>query len=171
YNRLISFGFDGIYVDIEPVRKGQEGDYLDFLENLSGICPKDKILGVYAGVVNSEPNNVRKNEWNWSMDLYRKVSSRVDLICVPGYDTGLRNKEDYNSFITKQIELLSLTKSDACLMLAIPTHKRKPEIIENALASYNSVIKKYPENHFIGTYIFAEWTTDKHEWNIFKSMK
>jgi hypothetical protein len=171
YDYLISMGFDGIYVDIEPIRKGQEEEYLDFLNDLSSACPEDKILGVYAGVVDSESGNVRNNEWVWSTNLYRKVSSRVDLICVPGYDTGLRNLKDYNSYITKQLELLSSTQSDALLMLAIPTHRRKPETIENALALYNSVIKKYPQNLFIGTCIFAEWTTNTHEWDVFKSMK
>ncbi|MHC4131095.1 MAG: polysaccharide deacetylase family protein [Planctomycetota bacterium] len=171
YDHLISLGFDGVYVDIEPIRKGQEEDYLDFLKDLSTICPEDKILGVYAGVVDSESDNVRNNEWSWSKNLYRKVSSKVDLICVPGYDTDLRNSKDYNSFIRKQIEILSSTQSNACLMLAIPTHKREPETIENALVSYNSVINKYPQNLFIGTYIFAEWTTNRHEWDVFKSMK
>jgi hypothetical protein len=171
HNHLISMGFDGVYIDIEPIRKGQEENYLNFLKGLSTVCPKDKILVAYAGTVDSESDNESNNEWSWSLNFYRKVSNSVDLICVPGYDSGLRNRGEYETFIKKQIELLSSRKLNSRLMLAVPTHKRKPETIESALTSYNLGIKKHPQNQFIGAYIFAEWTTDRHEWNVFKSMK
>lgn len=170
YEHLISLGFDGVYVDIEPVTREQ--DYLDLLEDLSVICPNDKILGAYAGTVyGSESGKKRISEWQWPLSFFKRVSDRADLMCVPFYDTGSRSREDYESFIRKQVELLAPRECNALLMPAIPTHRQEPETIKNALESYNLVINEYARNPLGDLCIFAEWTTDANEWDIFESWR
>jgi hypothetical protein len=170
YKSLVSLGFDGVYVDIEPIRKKKEKDYLELLERLSAICPKGTILGAYAGSVSdSEADNEKNNEWQWSLSFYKKVSDVVDLICVPGYDFNLRSRVEYQSSIRKQVRLLSSGGFNSHLMFTIPTHKREPETIENALTAYYLEIGRHPQHQFIGVCVFAEWTTIQEEWNIFRS--
>jgi hypothetical protein len=170
YRSLLSLGFDGVYVDVEPIRKNQEKDYLELLAGLSAICPKGIILGAYAGSVSdSEADGETNNEWQWSLSFYKKVSDVVDLICVPGYDFNLRSRVDYQSSIRKQVRLLSSGGFNSNLMFTIPTHKREPETIENALTAYNLEIRRHPRHQFIGVCLFAEWTTIPEDWNVFRS--
>jgi Polysaccharide deacetylase len=170
YKRLMALGFDGIYVDVEPVRSSLRADYLEFLNELSAICPEPAILGVYAGSV-FDPRSGQEeiNEWQWSVGLYRDVSSLVDLIVVPGYDFKLRSRKEYTRSIRKQISLLSSEVLNCRLMFAVPTHKPEPETIGNALAAYKLEISRRPRHQFIGVCIFAEWTTIPEEWNVFES--
>jgi len=164
-NDLVSLGFDGVHIDIEPVRLEQKQIYLNLLEALAKEFPKDKILSVYSGAVSF--GILHTNEWEWTLDFYKKVSNNVDLIFVPGYDLGLKNKKDYQKFMQKQIEELSLEKLNSHLILGIPTHKQEPETIDNVLEAYN--LAKNSENYFIGVSIFAEWTVDEYEWDVFEN--
>lgn len=170
YRELMSLGFDGIYVDIEPVRRGREQDYLEFLREVSIVCFKGTVLGVYAGSLSdSEAGDERDNEWQWPLSFYQRVAEVADLICVPGYDFNLRSKVAYQASIRKQVESLCAINLPCQLMLTVPTHKREPETLRNALTAYNSEIKKHSKHQFIGVCVFAEWTTIPEEWNAFKS--
>jgi len=170
YKRLVSLGFDGVYVDIEPVRRDQEKDYLELLKNLSAICPEGTILGVYAGSVSDYgDDNEGDNEWEWPLSFYRKVSDVADLICVPGYDFNLPSKADYEAYIRNQVRLLSDGGFNSHFMFTVPTHKRQPETIENALSAYNLEIGRHPRHQFIGVCVFAEWRTTPADWEVFRS--
>jgi len=172
YRGLIASGFDGIYVDVEPVRISLKSDYLEFLSELSALCPKPLILAVYAGSMpDFESNQKEISDWQWSGGLYRDVSKLVDLVVIPGYDFNLRSKSDYKESISRQIYLLSSEQFGCHFMFAAPTHKREPETIDNALAAYRLEISRRPRHQFIGVCIFAEWTTTPEEWNVFESYK
>jgi hypothetical protein len=170
YRELISLGFEGVYMDVEPVRKEQEADYLEFLREVSVVCPAGTILGVYAGSLSdSKLGDERTNEWQWPVEFYKRVAEVADVICIPGYDFNLRSREAYQASIRKQVESLCATRLPCQLMLTVPTHKRAPETLKNALAAYSSEIKKHSEHQFIGVCVFAEWTTIPEEWHVFES--
>jgi hypothetical protein len=164
YLGLIELGFDGIYVDIEPIRKGQEVSFLNLLEELDRKVPNDKILGTYSGVISEIEND---NEWEWDINFYKRVSNRVDFIFVPGYDYPFEDKELYKSKIKEQVGIISSNNFNSYFMLGIPTHKPQPETIENALSAYQEEVSRFQTNKFIGAGIFAEWTMDENEWNVF----
>lgn len=170
YKGLIGLGFDGIYVDVEPVRRSLQADYLEFLNELAAVCPESAILGVYAGSVpDPQAGDEETNEWQWSVSLYRDVSNFVDVIVVPGYDFKLRSRTEYTASIRRQIGLLSSEALNCHLMFALPTHKPEPETIDNALKAYKLEISRRPQHQFIGVCVFAEWTTIQEEWEVFKS--
>ena len=159
---LVSLGFDGVHIDIEPVRLEQRGDYLDLLKRFAVEFPENKILSVYSGAVGSDYSD---NEWEWPLGFYEEAARNVDLIFVPGYDLGLNDERRYRRAIEKQIGKLSSIEYSH-LILGVPTHKQEPETIENALEAFS--IAGQQKNQFIGVAIFAEWTIDKSEWKIFE---
>ena len=155
YLGLVLMGFDGIYVDVEPIR--DESDYLDFLDR---VREEFSFVGVYSGSV----GNHLDNEWEWDLDFFETVCERVDLIFVPGYDSGLKHKGEYIDYIEMEVRELSLLGLNCDLMLGVPTHRSDVENLENALRGYSSV----EGNRFIGVAIFAEWTTSNKEWGVFE---
>ncbi len=155
YLKLVGVGFDGVYVDVEPVRDGE--DYLEFLDR---VRKEFSFVGVYSGALGSHSDN----EWEWDLEFYDAVCSRVDLIFVPGYDSDSGGEKEYKNYIKKQVEELSSANLNCDLMLGVPTHKTGAENLEDALEVYSSS----ENNKFIGVGVFAEWKTSKEEWKIFK---
>ena len=165
YADFINKGFDGIYVDIEPVKIGEEERYLSLLDEISKKFP-DKIVSVYSGAVSE--SSFRDNEWEWTLELYKKVSDKVDLIFVPGYDSDIKTKSEYQEFIKREVRDISSRNFNTLFLMGIPTHNPYPETIENALEAYNEEIALHPNSKFIGVGIFSEWTIDDEEWKVFE---
>ena len=161
HKSLISLGFDGAYLDIEPVQFSQRADYLAFLEELRSSLPKNSIIAAYSGSLADSDN-----EWEWNADFYQKVSERVDLIFVPGFDFDLKTEDEYKEYISGQIKAIQSANFDSFFIFGIPTHKEYPETIESAMAAYKKV--KEDNDKFLGAAIFAEWTADEKEWQIFR---
>lgn len=164
YADLVGMGFDGLLVDIEAVPFNKRDVYIELLEKLDILLPKDAIVSVYSGSLEDS-----QNEWEWGYAFYREVSERVDMISIPSYDLGLSSKEEYQDYVKEQIRRIASNNWSSYFLFAVPTHKEFPETIENALSVYKSELKKYPGNNFLGVCIFAEWTISDDEWNIFKT--
>jgi len=172
YANLISLGFDGIYIDIEPVKSIHERVYLELLDKISTTYPQEAIIGVYSGnIIETTSGRKAQTDWEWPLDFYRKVSNKVDFISVPAYDINIRDEAKYKTFIENQVEFLCTKSVNSKLFIVAPTHKKKPETIERALMPYMSIKNKYPYNPFLGICIFAEWTTNTNEWDFFDSVK
>jgi len=171
YKTLVIMGFDGVFVDIEPIQFIQREKYLQFLYGLSKTFDEDIIIAVYAGHLGSSFDN----EWEWNQEYYKRVGNLVDLISVPAYDLDFNNAQDYKSDVKNKIRELNSLGLNAKLFLGVPTHNPDPETIENALNALSvelTLLKlQRANNSFIGVIIFAEWTTSQEEWKIFKSFK
>ncbi|VVB77864.1 Uncharacterised protein [uncultured archaeon] len=160
YYNLNLIGFDGIFVDIEPVKFEQRGDYLSLLSRLRSKLGDDKIISVYSGHISEDLNN----EWGWSLDFLKEVSHKTDIISVPVYDTDYKNRADYQDFVKYTLDKILTNTWDSYFFLAVPTHKNSPETLDNVISVYSKEIKKYPDNNLLGIDIFAEWTIDDKEW-------
>jgi len=157
YFDLDRIGFDGIFIDIEPVL--DENSYLKLLERINKEFSDDSIIAVYSGSVGLKNSD---NVWTWDLDFFKQVSEKVDLISVQGYDSGLTNKDEYQAYVKKQLVELSKSNLNTKLMLGVPTHRDYPETIENSLSVY-----KKTKSNFLGVVMFAEWTMDEKEWDVF----
>lgn len=161
YSDLSRKGFDGLLVDIEPVRMEQRESFLSLLSGLRENFSDEKIIAVYAGhIVNKQGNNI----WEWDKYFYREVAAFADIISAPGYDTDSDSKEEYKNHIRDQIKLIS-SINEVNFLFAIPTHKSQPETSQNALEAYSEEIAKHENNNIIGITVFAEWTATKSDWN------
>ena len=159
YKKLVNLGFDGVYVDIEPVSIDERYEYLRFLERLNNEF-SDEILVVYSGHFNYKRSD---SDWIWDNDFFVDVGNRVDLIFLGLYDSGSESDEDYREYIKDQLEVANLEKVN--FIFGVPTHKEY-ERIEVALEIFEEEI--FGDN-VLGISVFAEWTTDDWEWKVIKN--
>ena len=162
HKNLINLGFNGAFIDIEKIPFNKRQDYLNFIEELNKNIPQNSTLAIYSGHLNDK----NTNEWEWNLNLYQSIASEADIIIFPAYDTSIQDKKSYQNQIAEEIKELNKINSKAKFMLGIPTHKQYLETIENALEIYQQEANQ--NSNFIGISIFAEWTTDKEEWNIYR---
>jgi len=160
YTNLVSMGFDGLLVDIEPVPFDKRKIYLELLDTLKKRLPERAIVSVYSGSIDNS-----ENEWEWDYGFYKEVSERVDIISLPAYDLGFNDKEEYQDYVKEQMNRINSQTWSSAFLLAIPTHKDFPETAENALMVYSEMVKA-KNNPFIGFSIFSEWTTESGEWDM-----
>lgn len=165
YKELSDMGFDGILIDIEYITEENERAFIEIIDSLSENLPQSSIISAYAVGISENPSG-----WDWSHELFRKVSDRVDLIEFGTYDTWIKNEADYKAYVKNQLRILKFGGWNVNFMVVVPTHKEFPETISLALEAYNSEINSRESTQFIGEGIFAEWTTDEQEWMVFKKM-
>lgn len=163
YLHLSQLGFDGVFLDIEKIPPDQQAEYLALIEEFRAQLPPQALLVVYAGHLSNQPN-----EWEWDEALYRDVIERVDFVTVPGYDIGIRDKRGYQSYITAQLNAINGLGGETRFFLGVPTHKKAPETLGNALEVYAKFNNRNDSN-FVGVSIFSEWTIDSREWKIYET--
>jgi hypothetical protein len=164
---LVAMGFDGIFLDIEPVRLDQRDSFLNLIDETRSELPEDSIIAVYSGAWSY--NN--DNEWEWNYAYMKKVSKKADVISYPGYDTGINDSDEYISYIKKQVKKVNQWYSRDNFWFGIPTHKESPETPKNALLTYNTVLNSTSKTPFIGIAIFSEWTADDQDWIAIKKFR
>lgn len=162
YKHLNNIGFDGILIDIEPVRFNQRSSYLDLIDKLRSSLPKSSIIAVYA-VSMSDPKS--NNEWAWEPKYYMKVADKVDLVSAAIYDTDILDENQYRNYVRNQVSKISSREWRSMFLIGIPTHKPFPETSHTALSVYYDELKKHPDHPFIGATIFAEWTAKESDWD------
>jgi hypothetical protein len=162
-------GFDGAYVDIEPVKFSQRDKYLAFLSDLKESLGKDSIVGVYSGFHGDFRNS--RNEWEWTNSYFHSVCGRVDLITIPVYDTSFTEISEYRKYIKMNVREISSQMWNCSFLLGIPTHKENPETLENAFDAYKEESVKYPNTPFLGVAIFSEWTISEYDWERYSNIK
>lgn len=165
YIHLNELGFDGVYVDIEPVKFEMRNDYLNLLKNLKARLPS-AILGVYSGSLEES-----ENEYEWNYSFFNDVSGIVDFIVIPGYDTQLTGEIDYEDYIITQTKRIASQNWNSYFFMGVPTHKDYPETLINAMQSYSDELGNYPDNQFLGVSIFSEWTITSAGWEAFERYK
>ncbi len=161
YVKLNNKGFDGVSVDVEAIPENKRQDYLNFLDNLRIALP-GKTISAYAGMIND--NN--PNEWEWTYPYFKEVSNKVDIVLLSSYDFNIKDKQSYQNYLLNQLEKATSQPLSSKIVLNIPTHKREPETISNALEVFNSFKDK---GKLSGVVVFAEWTTDREEWKVFEN--
>jgi len=164
YVYLVNIGFEGILIDIEYVPKDRAESYLKITDSLVEKLPDEAIVSAYVVGVDENPSH-----WDWTPEFFEAVSNRVDLIEFGSYDTGIIILNKYKKHVEAQVDWIASQKWNSYFIITIPTHKGFPETIDNALDSFDSGISKHSNNQFIGAAIFAEWTIDESEWEIFEN--
>ncbi len=163
YIYLNQIGFDGAHIDIEAIPYDQRGDYINFIEDMRKVINKESLLTVYAGTLSEDPT-----VWEWNSEFYEKVSKKVDLVLIQSYDFGLESKEEYQDYLSEEIEKIEESNINNNLLFTIPTHKQYPETLKNALEVYHSKVKD-KSRKIVGVSLFGEWTIDDNEWEIIES--
>jgi len=171
-------GFDGVQWDYEMCSDGEPG-FLDLLEDTRGAMPKGSILSLATPVWYPWP----LGSLGWSEAYYSKVAQHCDQVSVMVYDSGFLLPRSY-AWLAHQ-EAVHVTRSVAqgnptCrVLLGIPTygkgfpsHNPRAENIGIALKGVREGLadSSADSSVFAGVAPFADYTTDEHEWSIYRKI-
>lgn len=169
YKKLFDMGFDGAYVDIEPVAIAQRQDYTAFLYDLRNELGEDAIIALYSGFYSDY--KVSRSDWEWDNNYLHKVCENSDVIVVPVYDTDFKTEEEYKMYVKMKVRHLSTQSWNCSFFFGIPTHKPYPELLENAYSAFKEESEKYENTSVKGIFIFSEWTIDSAEWQDYDRLR
>ena len=177
-------GFDGVQLDLEPVRSG-DARFLQLLTKLQQTKPPGKTLSVAGYML--EPDirirneiEVRPKDVNvplvWDRSYYTQVMGHSDVVVIMNYDTAITSADHYRRWTQYQIEsLLGLQQETGCqLQLGIPAYRvgRKglhDPHVENASVAFGALhelINRRPER--FGVTVYVENEMSPRDWKLFQ---
>lgn len=177
---LISLGFDGIHLDLEPIHNKNE-DVLNLLELIQPQLPSDKMLSIATPRIfpiapelpiplNTLPA--------WTADYYQQIGRRVDQIVVMTYDSGMPTAWLYRHWIKFQVIEVSqaLKNVDVEVLIGISTsrqetntHRPRAENIKSGLdgLTYGLNDRGTISDRIHGIAIYPYWETTDADWDIY----
>ncbi len=179
---LMTQGFDGIHVDIEPVRPDDEAFYL-LLEEMRLALP-----GVKLSVAMDEwqPHAIsqivatlfeRKIESYWHSEQVRRVAASVDQMVVMTYDTTFHDPALYTWWVEQQTIALSKTLPEGKeLYIGIPAYEEGvdplAENIRTGLEGYARGLTnlRSKAGKITGVAVYPYWELDDEEWNLLEAL-
>ncbi|HPU94891.1 MAG TPA: hypothetical protein PK398_01820 [Candidatus Gracilibacteria bacterium] len=189
-------GMDGVQYDIEPVWDEDE-DFILLLEEthelfesmdrrpilsvaLAEFIPRT-FVWLSSGFLNLQNYNTEVN--------YRNVSKYADQVVTMVYDTGIERGWMYRWLVKEQViwltDLMDEVECDKCvgmkpeLYIGIPSYEDvkkgfNPEIenVGNALIGVLNGLNDVRAVHenLTGIAVYAHWTTDDNEWDIYDAL-
>lgn len=176
-------GFDGIHYDIEPVWDG-DLDFISLLKETKVVLKDEKIISV--ALAEFIPTYVLKtlgkfyDFQNYNSEInYLNVSKYADQIVVMVYDTSISKDYLYRFLVKEQCIWVSRLYENKDVFIAIPSYDEAtqafdPEVenIENGLLGIISGLNNFRsrEKNFKGVAIYAYWTMDEKEKEIYKKL-
>ncbi len=179
---FVGLGFDGIHYDIEPIYPGDR-DFLDLLRRTRAAVPT-RVLSVAS--VYTEPftgfgtvtRTVFGGSHLWTGAYYGDVVAEVDQVAVMLYGTAMPSDWLYGTLVRRETaRILGAVGSTATVFFGIPTydeasltHHPRAENVESGIRGVQKGLGPFPagEVRRVGVAIYAEWTTDEHEWAIYR---
>jgi hypothetical protein len=173
-------GFDGIHVNIEPIDDGND-DLLALLRALRTAVGDGRTLSLSA--IRPAPFGLPvAPNFVWSTDYYERVAALVDQIVVMAYDTAIPTPGLYRRYVAYAAqagtESVLKARSSARLLMGVPTydetglmHRGHVETPENAILGIVEGLRGLGGGGtFEGIALYAEWTTDDAEWEVYERL-
>ncbi len=179
---LIDQGFEGIHLDIEPVREDDTA-FLTLLQELKTALP-------------TTPLSVAMDEWQpdqltqwvanyfdvaiesyWSTEQVQSVLPFIDQLVVMTYDTGFKDPDLYSWWVEQQtVALSNRVGSDVELFIGIPCYDEgahfdpKAENLNSALLGYERGVEnlRTQTEAVTGLAVYPYWKMDTAEWTSLK---
>lgn len=180
---LLSQGFDGIHLDIEPIRPG-DTDFVLLVKELDAAFP-------------TTPISVAMDEWQphgitqmvatwfdtsivsyWTSEQVLELRPYVDEFVVMTYDSGFHDPGFFSWWVEQQtIALSKLMDEDTRLLIGVPVYTEgsnfdpEAENIETGLVGYTrglTNLRSDPEN-IDGIAIYPYWEMNEGKWQVLKT--
>jgi hypothetical protein len=182
-NLIREAGFDGVHLDPEPIRSGDQS-VLALLEEMRNRLGPGVILSIAARriwPVYPDAPWPLVGAIAWREDYYRDIARRVDQLVVMAYDSGLPLAWMYRKWL--QFEVISASRAvegiDVELLIGISTSEEKTTShyprAENMRDGLQGVIdglndKASRPDEVDGVAVYPAWETDSAEWAIYESL-
>lgn len=181
---FLDMGFDGVHYNIEPVFSGDR-DFIDLLQRTREITrASSKVVSVAADELEPLPGAERfvrvfaKQAGFWNKEYYLEVAASVDQIAVMMYDTALPTAWLYGSLVEwETTSLVDLLGGQVTLFMGVPSYEDErwtfnpgAENVQSALRGIQKGLEHLDEQEMenFGVAIYAEWTTDEEEWELYR---
>lgn len=164
-------GFDGVHLDYEICESG-DGDFLKLLDELRASLPKNQTLSVATAMW--LPRAFHR--WGWSEEYFGEVAKRCDQMAIMGYDSGVYFPRHYAWLMQQQILRVGRAARKAnpkCeILLGVATYEAGGHShhahAENLKMGIKAARGSTPASNVVGLAIFADYTTDKNEWDLWR---
>lgn len=189
------YGFDGIYLNIEPVLDNDQ-NFLALLRTvrrtLESVTPEG---GARIPIAVAIPPDWRPTDptipygsgftgvFEWSRDYKQSVALLADELLVMAYQSGLTRADDYSVWVAYQTrayaEAVAELNISTQVLIGVPTYPAEPpahdpevENVATAVTGIRSGLLQAGDAAQVvrGATIYAEWTTDDQEWSQFQSL-
>ncbi len=180
-----SYGFDAIYLNVEPVQDGDE-NFLQLLRTTRALLGDDIRIAV-AIPPDWSPLNptipvppLIRPGTEWSTAYKQSVALLADELLIMAYNSGLNNARDYSAWTAYQVQAYANAVNDlgveTDVVIGVPTYDAEPpghdplvENISSSVAGVRSGLLQAGEaaDTVRGLAIYAEWETDNTEWSTF----
>ncbi len=193
---VTSYGFDGVYLNVEPVRDGDE-NFLDLLRTvrrtLDTVAASSE-TGERVPIAVAIPPDWRPSDptipfgtgftdvFEWGSEYKQSVALLTDQVLVMAYHSGLTDPADYSQWVAYQTkvyaEAVASLDVETEVLIGVPTypaelpaHDPAVENVITAVQGVNSGLIQAGEAAEVitGLTIYAEWTTDGQEWSDFQT--
>lgn len=180
---LIAQGFEGLHIDIEPIRE-DDSAFIILLQELELALPKTPIS---VAMDEWQPDALTQQiaqhfevsiESYWSTEQIEKVLPYVDQLVVMTYDTGFHDPKLYSWWVEQQTLALSNRVSPTVeLFIGIPCYTSgthfdpNAENLSSAFTGYEQGVNNLLSNssRISGLAIYPYWEMDDTEWTTLKN--
>jgi hypothetical protein len=176
------FGFDGVFLNIEPVWDGDEA-FLALLRRVRAEVGADVPISAAIppdwspeGAAIPVPPLISPGT-EWSEAYKQSVALLVDEMALMAYNSGLSDAADYSVWVAYQVaayaRALAALGAGTDLIVGIPTYDAEPPghdpAVENVRSAVAGIVQGMADAGDAaavvrGTALYAGWTTDEAEW-------
>lgn len=192
-------GFDGVFLNIEPVWDGDE-DFIALLNKvrltigpdvpIAAAIPPDWSPSSASQLQLRVPPLIAPGT-EWALDYKRRVALLVDELAIMAYHSGLNSESgfttaDYSRWVAYQVltygnavasldvgsgEITQIIVGVPTYDAELPAHDPLIETVPAALAGVQLALSQLGEDgrYILGTAPYGEWTTDAAEWLEYKT--
>lgn len=174
---LLDQGFDGIHLDIEPL-KPSASEVVTLLSDLHALThARGRLLSISVGKLEPAPAEAvwdRLGSLSWvGTNLLQEIAQRVDQLALMAYDTPLPTAAMIGAaYAWETSHVLRLVGNRVTVFIGVPTFEEgrhsNGEDLSTAIRGARrglGALSPRPSRPD-GLAIFAEWTTTPREWKI-----
>jgi hypothetical protein len=180
------FGFDGVFLNIEPVWDGDE-NFLSLLRAVRAAVGIDTLISVATppdwspldATIPVPPLIVPGTEWS---ETYKQsVALLSDELALMAYNSGLGSPEEYSVWVAYQVatfaRAIAPLGEGTHVMVGIPTYDAElpghDPLVENVASAYAGFRQGLQDAGDAAEFVrsmalYAGWTTDAQEWAAFR---
>jgi hypothetical protein len=185
---ILTKGFDGIHVNIEPVRHNDDA-FITLMQelrtSLNETNPEAKIsvamdewqphyLSLFINLFSDT-----KTESYWTSSQVKEVAQYADQMAVMTYDTNFHDPRLYSWWVEQQtVQLSNLMPENTELLIGIPSYETgesmdsDAENIETGITGFYRGATNYRSNldKITGIAIYSYWEMDNDEWPLLNAL-
>lgn len=181
--QVLDLGFDGVHLDLEPVRSGSAG-FLAVLAQVRAVTGARAVpLSVSAPQIDPLPGlhnlgiALRDHGKWWSQAYFAEVARRVDQVALMSYDTAMPWQSLYGGYVAQQTSLaLAVTPATVDLLMGAPAfwsddiaHHGAAETVPAALRGIRLALSRDdPARQTFGVALYVDFAATPQDWAAYR---